>query len=28
MGISQDTFRKYRDWNEPGAGERPRDKMR
>jgi transcriptional regulator with PAS, ATPase and Fis domain len=28
MGISQDTFRKYRDWNEPGAGERPRGKRR
>ena len=24
MGISQDTFRKYRDWNEPGAGEWPK----
>jgi hypothetical protein len=26
MGISQDTFRKYRDWNEPGAGEWPSGK--
>jgi transcriptional regulator with PAS, ATPase and Fis domain len=23
MGISQDSFRKYRDWNEPGTGEWP-----
>jgi transcriptional regulator with PAS, ATPase and Fis domain len=28
MGISQDTFRKYRDWNEPSAGEWPSRKGR